>query len=64
MSAMDPLDSDHFFADGNRVGVDQPREIAHWCREFGCTEQDLVAAVAAVGAQPEAVRHQVERSWW
>lgn len=64
MSVIDPLDGVLPVADSNRVGVDQPHEIAHWCRQFSCTEKDLMAAVAVVGAQPEAVRYQVERNWW
>lgn len=64
MSAFDPLESVRPVADSTRIDLDRPNEIAHWCRQFSCTEHDLMAAVAAVGAQPEAVRNQVERSWW
>lgn len=51
-------------SDRSRVAVEQPWEVAHWCREFGCQESDLLEAVATVGAKPEDVRARIERSWW
>lgn len=35
--------------DRNRVSLDEPWEIKHWCEEFGVTEEELNMAVKAVG---------------
>jgi hypothetical protein len=42
--------------DSSRVNVNQPYEVIWWCAEFGCTEAQLRAAVAAVGVGTAAVR--------
>jgi hypothetical protein len=36
-------------SDRSRVNVNQPHELRSWCTKFGCTEDQLKAAVARVG---------------
>lgn len=44
--------------DRARVNVHEPWEAQWWCRKFGCTEQQLKAAVQAVGVMAADVeRH-------
>lgn len=43
-------------ADRSRVNVHETWEVRWWCKEFGCTEQQLIAAVKAVGVMAAAVR--------
>lgn len=47
-------------ADRSRVNVHEPWEVRWWCREFGCTESQLRAAVQAVGVSAEAVRGKLK----
>ena len=35
--------------DRSRVNVNEDWEVTYWCKEFGCSEAELRAAVAAVG---------------
>ena len=44
-------------ADRDRVNVNEDWEVRYWCGEFGCTEDELRAAVRAVGP----MRADVER---
>ena len=48
--------------DAGRVHVIDPLEIAYWCRELGCTEAALRAAVEAVGEHVAAVREQLKKA--
>jgi len=48
-------------ADRSRVNVDDPGEVKQRCREYGCTEQQLRAAVAAVGASAAKVSQYLKR---
>lgn len=48
-SAFHPLDP-------GRVNLLDGDEVAYWCREFGCSEEALSRAVAAVGTHAAAVR--------
>lgn len=42
--------------DASKVNVHEDWEVRYWCREFGCTEAQLKAAVKAVGVSAAAVR--------
>jgi hypothetical protein len=35
--------------DRSRVNVNEPHEVRYWTEKFGCTEEELRAAVARVG---------------
>ena len=35
--------------DLSRVNIDETQDVAYWCAEWGCTEAELKATVAAVG---------------
>jgi hypothetical protein len=43
-------------ADRARVNVNESWEVRYWCKEFGCTEDALRAAVKAVGVMVTDVR--------
>ena len=43
-------------ADRARVNVGEAWEREYWCKEFGCTEAQLRAAVNAVGVMTTNVR--------
>lgn len=45
----------HGSAHRMKVNVDEDGEVRWWCKEFGCTESELKAAVDAVGALPNKV---------
>ena len=36
-------------ADRSLIDLDDPREVNWWCKQFGCREEQLRRAVAAVG---------------
>lgn len=42
--------------DADRVNVHEDWEVRYWCKAFSCTEQELKAAVKAVGVSAVAVR--------
>jgi hypothetical protein len=42
--------------DSARVSLSEDWERRYWARKFGVTEEELRAAVAAVGSQPEELR--------
>lgn len=42
--------------DAARVNVHEDWEVRYWCKAFGCTEEQLRAAVKAVGVSAAAVR--------
>jgi hypothetical protein len=42
-------------ADHSRINIDEPSEVQYRRRQFGCTEQQLRHAVAAVGASADKV---------
>lgn len=46
--------------DNQQVDIDDPKEIANWCRSFDCNEGDLRAAVIAVGKSEKAIRQYFE----
>jgi hypothetical protein len=45
--------------DRSRVNVHEAWEVRWWCREFGCTEQQLRDAVRKVGVSVAAVRREL-----
>lgn len=49
----------HGPADRARVNVNEAWERAYWCKDFGCTEAQLRAAVAAVGVMVVNVRRHL-----
>ena len=42
-------------ADSSRININEPSEVQYRRRQFGCTEQQLRQAVAAVGASADKV---------
>ena len=44
-----------------RIEVDNAYEVRRWCQRLVCTEAQLRAAVAKVGADPAAVRAELSR---
>lgn len=42
-------------ADHSRININEPSEVQYRRRQFGCTEQQLRQAVAAVGAAADKV---------
>jgi hypothetical protein len=48
-------------ADRTRVNIHEPWEVRWWCREFGCTEQQLRDAVRAVGVMSHHVRAHLKK---
>jgi len=51
-------------ADRARVNVHETWEVAHWTKEFGCTPDQLRAAVAAVGVIVDNVRAYLKKKGW
>lgn len=51
--------SSHVPADPGRVDLTSAAELRYWCREFGCDEQALRDAVAAVGEHVTALRERL-----
>ena len=43
--------------DAKRIDIYDLYEVRNWCKSFGCTEQELCAAVKAVGTSAALVRH-------
>ena len=43
--------------DRTRVNVNERWEVDYWCKEFGCTVAELLAAVQAVGVSVANVRN-------
>lgn len=42
--------------DRKRINTSEGYELNYWTRQLGCTEQQLLGAVAAVGPQVDQVR--------
>ena len=32
------------------VHIDDPRDVARWCKQWGCTQAELIAAIKATGS--------------
>lgn len=46
--------------DASRVNVHEPYEVEYWCHKFGCTHQQLIQAVNAVGTSAAAVERYLK----
>jgi hypothetical protein len=43
-------------ADRARINVNEPHEVRYWCKQLGCTEAELRAAVQRAGVMADDVR--------
>jgi Protein of unknown function (DUF3606) len=48
--------------DPGRVNSMDPIELRYWCRELGCSEEELQSAVAEVGEHVTEVREHLSSS--
>lgn len=46
-------------ADASRVNLHETWEVEYWCKKFGCTAAQLIAAVHAVGPFVADVRRHL-----
>jgi hypothetical protein len=53
--------SDRGPQDRNRISTSEDWEVKYWTKEFGVTEDELRAAVKAVGPMTADVRKQLKR---
>ena len=42
--------------DASKINIHEPYEVNWWCHEFGCSKDQLVRAVQAVGVFVAAVK--------
>ncbi|MEJ7930303.1 DUF3606 domain-containing protein [Ramlibacter sp. AN1015] len=49
-------------AQRNIIELDNPREVSWWTKRFGCSEQQLRAAVAEVGPSAAKVEQLLDGS--
>ncbi len=42
--------------DGKRIDVNDPSEVAYWCKSLGVSKEELKATVEAVGDSAKAVK--------
>jgi Protein of unknown function (DUF3606) len=47
--------------DAARINVHEDYEVAYWTKKFGCTKEQLQAAVAKVGVSATAVEQELKR---
>lgn len=47
--------------DPEQINKNQDWEIKYWCKELACTEEELVAAINAVGPYVKDVKKYLER---
>ena len=47
--------------DPGRINAMDTVELQYWCKELGCTDEELKAAVAKAGEHVAAVREQLNR---
>lgn len=47
-------------ADRTRINTSQEHEVRYWTEALGCTEEQLKAAVSAVGNSAEKVREHIK----
>ncbi|TPG04109.1 DUF3606 domain-containing protein [Rhodanobacter glycinis] len=45
--------------DATKVNIHEAWEVRYWCKEFGCTETQLNAAVRVVGVSSAAIRRHL-----
>ncbi|MBV7541980.1 DUF3606 domain-containing protein [Acidovorax sp. sic0104] len=48
-------------ADRKLISLEQDYEVRDWCKSLDCTEEQLRAAVKAVGNSAEAVRQHLSK---
>lgn len=48
--------------DRSRVNVNEPHEVRYWTEKFGCTEEQLRAAVGRVGVMARDVEEALGKS--
>jgi hypothetical protein len=46
--------------DRSRVNVNEDYEVRYWCDKFGCTEDELRAAVDKVGVMADDVERELK----
>ena len=47
--------------DAQRVNIHEDYEVEYWTKKFGCTKQQLIAAVGAVGPVVKDVEAELKR---
>jgi len=47
-------------ADASRINVNEDYEVQYWTKKFGCSAEELRAAVKAVGASASAVEKRLK----
>ena len=50
--------------DKQRIDIDDPAEVANWCKAFRCTKAQLRAAVQAVGTSAAKVQRRLGLVEW
>ncbi|TQF12013.1 DUF3606 domain-containing protein [Myxococcus llanfairpwllgwyngyllgogerychwyrndrobwllllantysiliogogogochensis] len=48
--------------DNDLISIKQEHEIRSWCAAFGCSREELLAAVAAVGHSAAKVRDYLNKN--
>ena len=48
-------------ADSSRINMSEDYEIRYWTEKFGCTKEQLVSAVGAVGPMAAKVEAHLKR---
>jgi hypothetical protein len=48
-------------ADAQRVNVHEEHEVRYWTQKYGCTKDELVAAVKAVGVMAKDVEAKLKK---
>ncbi|MCA1653660.1 MAG: DUF3606 domain-containing protein [Sphingomonadales bacterium] len=49
-------------ADPNRINVNDGLEVTYWCKEFGCSEAQLMDAVRHAGVRVIAVHSWIKKA--
>ena len=47
--------------DATRINVHEDYEVAYWTKKFGCTKEQLQAAVKKVGVSAKTVEEELKR---
>jgi len=48
--------------DRDRINVNEPHELRHWAKKFGCTEDELRDAVKRAGPMADDVQRAIRRT--
>lgn len=54
--------SKHGKQDRDRINVNEPHELRHWSKKFGCTEDELRDAVKRAGPMAADVEREIRRT--